>query len=165
MTPIKSNFPLADIIDTEAFRRLGESLAADPVAQPRRIRLSAIILEGQDGIRRTELVTTGAVDRIDSPAIQLPLADVRQQLTELVLAAPVIPARANQHLAVHPDSPAQDDRGRGLGERAAAARRHRFPSRLSAAEKGTPDTGSHPGGPASRATVVRRLSSSKGLAK
>lgn len=102
MTPVQSAFSLADITETDRFRKLGERIAANPGAELRRTTLSARIVAGRDGLRHTELVTAPAVDRVASPAASFPLGDAREQLTEQVLAAPVVPARANQRPALEP---------------------------------------------------------------
>lgn len=60
------------------------------------------MVSGADGLRRTELVTAEAVDRIDSPAGLMPLAQVRRRLVECMLAASVIPARLDQRKALEP---------------------------------------------------------------
>jgi type III restriction enzyme len=96
MTVVKSDFSLSDITDRTAFRRLGESIASDPVGALRRITLGARIVLGPDGLRRTELVRTTAIDRIESPAVLFPLDELRAQLVQQVLGAPAVPARANQ---------------------------------------------------------------------
>ncbi len=96
MTPVKNDFSLADITDLDAFRKLGESIAADPSGALRRVTLSARIIQGADGLRRTELVTARAIDRVESPATLFPLDELRGQLVEQLCAAPVVPARGNQ---------------------------------------------------------------------
>jgi type III restriction enzyme len=96
MTVVKNDFSLADITDRGAFRRLGERIAADPVGALRRIALGARIIQGPDGLRRTELVRTTAIDRVESAAILYPLEELRDQLIHQVLGAPAVPARANQ---------------------------------------------------------------------
>lgn len=98
MTQVTNDFSLADITDLDLFRKLGESLASDPVGTLRRVALSARVIEGADGLRRTELVTTRAVDRVESPATLFPLDELRAQLIEQLCAAPVVPARSNQRL-------------------------------------------------------------------
>jgi len=115
MTTITSDFSLADITDLAPFRRFGESIAADPVGNLRRVTLSARIIEGADGLRRTELVTTPAVDRVASPVSLLPLDDARQQLIGQVLGAAIVPARANQR---RPAAEIVDALLRGLGPQA-----------------------------------------------
>jgi type III restriction enzyme len=102
MTTVQSEFSLADITDTDPFRKLGERIASDPDGELRRTTLSARVVQGSDGLRRTELVTAPAVDRVSSPAPPLPLGDARQQLTDHLLSAPVVPARANQRAAAKP---------------------------------------------------------------
>ena len=96
MTTIRSDFSLADIADLTAFKRLGEAIAADPVGALRRVTLGARIIEGPDGLRHTELVTSQAIDRVESPASLFPLDELRTQLVATILSAPVVPARANQ---------------------------------------------------------------------
>ena len=96
MTTVKNDFSLADIVDLNAFRQLGERFAADPVGTLRRYTLSARIIEGADGLRRTEVVASKATDRVESPASLFPLLDLRRQLVSQLLSAPAVPARANQ---------------------------------------------------------------------
>jgi type III restriction enzyme len=115
MTPIRSDFSLADITDLSRFQRLGERIAADPVGQLRRVRLGARIIEGADGLRRTELVTTKAIDRVESPVSLLPFEEARSQLIDRVLNAPVAPARSNQRAAA---APIIDAFMKGLGDQA-----------------------------------------------
>ncbi len=99
MTQVTSEFSLADITDLDPFRKLGESIAADPAGALRRVTLGARIIQGADGLRRTELVTTEGLDRVVSPASLFPREEARRRLLERVLAAPVVPARANQRYA------------------------------------------------------------------
>jgi type III restriction enzyme len=96
MTTIRSEFSLADITDMHPFRHLGESIATDPAGALRRVTLGARIITSADGLRRTEMVTTRALDRVESPASLVPIAESRQELISRVLMAPVVPARANQ---------------------------------------------------------------------
>ncbi|MDP9364998.1 MAG: DEAD/DEAH box helicase family protein, partial [Chloroflexota bacterium] len=115
MTAVKSEFSLADITELGPFRRLGESIAADPAGSLRRVAVSARIVAGPDGLRRTELVTTRAVNRVESPASLLPLDDARRQLIDQIIASPVVPARANQQ---RPAAEIVDAFLRGLGPQA-----------------------------------------------
>lgn len=115
MSPVKSQFSLADITDDDAFRKLGQRLAADPEGQLRRTTLSARVIEGADGLRRTELVTAPAVDKVVSPARLFPLEDLHERLLEQVLSSPVVPARASQRAAAGPLIQAFLD---GLGDKA-----------------------------------------------
>jgi type III restriction enzyme len=115
MAAVKSEFSLADITDHEPFRHLGESIAADPLGQLRRVTLSARIVEGADGLRHTELVTAQAVDRVESPATLFPLDELRQRLMAQVLGAGIVPARVNEQ---RPAGEIVDAFTRGLGTQA-----------------------------------------------
>ncbi len=112
MTQVRSDFSLADITDLEPFGRLGASIAADPAGSLRRIALRAQIVVGPEGLRRTELVTARAMDRVESPALLFPLDELRKQLIDDVLSAAVVPARANQR---YPAAQIVDAFLRGLG--------------------------------------------------
>jgi type III restriction enzyme len=57
---------------------------------------------GLDGVKRTELVTSGAADRVISVPTLFGLPDLRANLTEMVLASPAVPARKDQRTAVEP---------------------------------------------------------------
>lgn len=102
MTPVRSQFSLADITDRTSFRKLGEKLRADPGSELRRTVITAQLIEGPDGLPRTEIIRTEAADRVESPPSLRPLDDLRRQLEERVLAAPVVPARRNQRAALQP---------------------------------------------------------------
>jgi len=115
MTTVKSDFSLADITDKDPFFKLGQSVAADPVGSLRRVTLSARVIQGPDGLRRTELVTARAADRVESPAFLFPLNDLRQQLIDQVLHAPVVPARAKER---RPAGEIVDAFLRGIGSQA-----------------------------------------------
>jgi len=117
MTAVTSGFSLADITDHEPFRKLGESIASDPTGNLRRVTLSARIVEGADGLRRTELVTTRAADRVASPASLFPLDELREQLVAQVLSSPIVPARTNQR---RPAGEIVDAFLKGLGAEARA---------------------------------------------
>lgn len=96
MTTVRNDCSLADIVDLNSFRQLGERFAADPVGTLHRYTLSARIIEGADGLRRTEVVASKAIDRVESPASLFPLIELRRQLVSQLLFAPAVPARANQ---------------------------------------------------------------------
>jgi type III restriction enzyme len=66
MTALETKFGLADITDLGAFRDLGRRIAASPETELRRVRLSALIIVGFDGLHRTELVTGSAPDRLEA---------------------------------------------------------------------------------------------------
>jgi type III restriction enzyme len=102
MSAVKSHFSLADIADTDAFRKLGSSLAADPEGELSRTLVSARVVTGPDGMKRTELVTSAAADRVRSAPRLFPEEDLRADLAEIVLASSAVPARKNQRAALAP---------------------------------------------------------------
>lgn len=57
MSAVESAFSLADITDTDRFRKLGASLAANPEGELARTLVSARVVVGPDGMKRAELVT------------------------------------------------------------------------------------------------------------
>jgi len=115
MTAVESPFTLADITDTDRFRKLGVSLAADPDGELARTLLSARIVVGPDGVKRTELVTSSAADRVQSGATLFTIEDVRRQLIDMILASSAVPARRDQRTALEPLLDAFFD---GLGDKA-----------------------------------------------
>ncbi|MGH9026818.1 MAG: DEAD/DEAH box helicase [Acidimicrobiia bacterium] len=116
MTQVESTFSLGDITDLDPFTKLGQQIATDPEAELRRVKVSARIVEGFDGIRRTELVTSTAVDKIEATRSLFPLEDSKLELVEAVLGAPVVPARKDER--VHA-ARLVDAFVAGLGEKAA----------------------------------------------
>jgi len=102
MSAVQSSFTLSDIIDIDAFRKLGTTLAADPEGELSRTLVSARIVSGPDGMKRTELITSAAADRVQSTSTLFPKEDLRAQLAELVLASPAVPARKDQRAALNP---------------------------------------------------------------
>ncbi|MBN9619474.1 MAG: hypothetical protein J0H43_07045, partial [Actinobacteria bacterium] len=96
MTSVQTPFSLADITDLDPYRRLGRQIAGDPETELRRMKVSARVVSGRDGLRRTELVTTTTVDRLGASASLMPLLDARANLVDALLAAPIVPRRANQ---------------------------------------------------------------------
>lgn len=115
MSTVTSSFTLADITDTDRFRKLGHALASNPDAELARTVVSARIVTGDDGMKRTELVTSVAVDHVTSVPTLFPVDELRTQLTELVLLSPAVPQRKNQRKAV---APIIDAFFAGLGEKA-----------------------------------------------
>lgn len=115
MTSVQSVFSVADITDKDRFRQLGEALAADPEGELSRTLVGARIVTGLDGIRRTELVTSTAADRVVSTPTLFDLMELRKHLEDLVLASPAVPARKDQRQAVQP---LIDKFLEGLGEKA-----------------------------------------------
>lgn len=116
MSPVESTFSLGDIIDLDPFTKLGQQVATDPDAELRRVKVSARIVEGFDGIRRTELVTSTAVDKVDAARSLFPLEDLKLELVEAVLGSPVVPARKGERVHAARLVEAFVD---GLGEKAA----------------------------------------------
>jgi len=112
MTQVKSDFSLSDITDLWPFSRLGGRIAADPEESLRRVTVGAQIVHGSDGMRRVEMVTTTAADRVESPGALFPLHDARARLVAIVLGAPVVPSRRQE---VHPAGRIVDEFIRGLG--------------------------------------------------
>jgi type III restriction enzyme len=102
MSTVDSSFTLADITDTDRFRRLGASLAADPDGELARTLVSARVVVGPDGLKHTELITSGAADRVTSVPTLFALEDLRGRLVEMVLTSPAVPARKDQRAAVAP---------------------------------------------------------------
>jgi type III restriction enzyme len=115
MQNVESHFSLADITDVDAFRRLGRALAADPERELRRTLVGARVVTGPDGIKRTELVTSTAADKVMTQARILPLEDLVSSVTDAILASPAVPARKDQRAAA---KPLVDAFLQGLGEKA-----------------------------------------------
>lgn len=115
MSNVESSFTLADITDTDRFRKLGASLAADPDGELVRTLVSARVVVGPDGVKRTQLVTSAAADRVKSVSSLFQKEDLRHQLVDMVLASPAVPARRDQRVAV---VPLMDAFFAGLGDKA-----------------------------------------------
>ena len=79
MKSVEARFSLADITDSEPFRRLGTQIAANPEDELRRVKVSARVMKGADGLKRTELVTTPAEDQITSSAPLFPVGYVSRR--------------------------------------------------------------------------------------
>ncbi|MGB6223907.1 MAG: DEAD/DEAH box helicase family protein [Pseudonocardiaceae bacterium] len=130
MTAVTASFSLADITDTDPFVTLGSSLASDPQAELSRTLIGARVETGPDGIRRTVTVTTAAADRVRSAPVLVPLAKLRAQLADMVLASPAVPARKEQRAAL---APLLDAFFQGLASKAVdvlSAHLHRAGARL-----------------------------------
>lgn len=115
MTSISVAFSLADIVDHKPFRELGERLRVDPVGELRRVRLSARTVTGPDGLRRTEMVTAEAVDKVVSQIALLPLEDAVHQLRVRIIDSAPVPARPQESKAL---TPLLDAFVEGLGDKA-----------------------------------------------
>jgi len=115
MTTVKSPFSLADITNTDAFRKLGAALASNPDAELNRTLVGARVVVGSDGIKRTVTVRSQAADRIQSIPTLFSLDDLRQHLDDIVLGSSAVPARKEQRAAMRPLMDAFFD---GLGSKA-----------------------------------------------
>ena len=92
-TTVQSRFSLADITDFEQFAALGRRLHDNPDGELRRTLISARVVEDPGGIKRTELVTTEAVDTVRAGARLFALDDLRERLATAILSSPMVPAR------------------------------------------------------------------------
>ena len=117
MSAIESTFSLADIADKQAFFNLGHTLAQRPEDELRRTRIGAQVVTGFDGLKRTQLVTSAAVDRITSQGALFPLVELRGLLLERILLASVVVARPKERTAAEP---LVDAFLAGLGDKATA---------------------------------------------
>lgn len=115
MTKVDAAFKLADIVDLAPFEQLGRNIRNTPETDLRRMVVSAKVITGRDGLRRTELVTRTATDKLDASTRLFPLEQLREELVDAVLAAPVVPNRADQAKQVNPIINAVID---GLGDEA-----------------------------------------------
>ena len=115
MSAVKCTFTLADITDTDAFRKLGHALASNPDSELSRTLVGARVVTGLDGIKRTELIRSSAADRIKSAPTLFPQDYLRSQLVDMILMSPSVPARRKERAAVGPLMDAFFD---GLGDKA-----------------------------------------------
>lgn len=99
MTAVETKFSLADITDLEPFRKLGRQIAVNPEMELRRMRVSARVIVGPDGLRQTELITSSTADRLEASYAMFPLVESRKKLIDAVLASPVVPKRKEE---LHP---------------------------------------------------------------
>lgn len=102
MTKVEAPFSLADITDLAPFRELGRRLAAAPEQEFTRTKVTAQVQTTLDGMRRTVMVTESATDQLKASTERLPLGTIRDQLTDAILAAPVVPSRPREARAVVP---------------------------------------------------------------
>lgn len=90
---IKSPFSLTDITEHRDFQRLGERLRVNPDDTLRRTVVGARIVTGDDGTKRTELVTQTAVDKVQAAGFTLSIEELRSMLTQAILDSPVVDPR------------------------------------------------------------------------
>ena len=100
MTSVQSSFSLADITETDNFRKLGSTLAANPDGELNRTLVGARVVTGPDGIKRTELIRSAAADHIRSIPTLFSLGNLRDELSDMILASPAVPARKDQRAAL-----------------------------------------------------------------
>ena len=87
---LENPFSLSDITDLEPFRDLGRRLHVDPEGTLRRTVVGAKVIVDENGIKRTELVTSQAVDTVHASGFTLTEDELRSQLTEAILGSPVV---------------------------------------------------------------------------
>jgi type III restriction enzyme len=87
---LENPFSLSDITDLEPFRDLGRRLHVDPEGTLRRTVVGAKVVVDENGIKRTELVTSQAVDAIQASGFILTEDELRSQLTAAILNSPVV---------------------------------------------------------------------------
>lgn len=130
MTRVQAEFSLSDITDLGPFRKLGEKISAEPESELRRMIVSAVVLTGPDGLRRTELVTSSSADKLEASSTVYPLLELRRSLVDAVLNSPLV---ANRSQEVHAADRIIDAFLEGVGgdaERLLSAYGHRAAARL-----------------------------------
>lgn len=93
---IENPWSLKDIVDDEPFRKLGQRLATDPAKELRRIKLSANIVTGPDGLRRTEVNPQPVADAVEAQPALIPREQAATKLADRLLNAPAVPAVGGQ---------------------------------------------------------------------
>ena len=89
--PTAKNFSLADITSDALFVELGKTLRSNPDDELRRIRLTAVRVQGADGIWRSETRQVTAEDAITSkPSLDIPLELSRSALISHVMHLPMV---------------------------------------------------------------------------
>jgi type III restriction enzyme len=87
---LENPFSLSDITDLEPFLDLGRRLHVDPEDTLRRTVVGARVITDGNGIKRTELVTSQAVDTVQASGFTLTEDELRSQVTEAILGSPVV---------------------------------------------------------------------------
>ncbi|GAA1114466.1 DEAD/DEAH box helicase [Arthrobacter flavus] len=89
--PVAKKFSLSDITTDAVFVELGKSLRSNPDDELRRIRLTAVRVQGPDGVWRSETRQVTAADAISSkPTLDLPLELSRIALISHVMDLPMV---------------------------------------------------------------------------
>lgn len=99
MTPVTNPWSLNNITDLEQFRLAGQRIATDPETELRRVKLSAHVVTGADGLRRTELKPSKPIDTVEAQMALIPLEEARKELADQLLAAPITPGRKGERVA------------------------------------------------------------------
>lgn len=92
---IEDTWSLAKITDSAPFKRLGESIAADPDAQLRRTLITASVEETDEGMQAA-IAMREAADEIAGAQPALPLDEARKQVRDMVLRSDIVPARPKE---------------------------------------------------------------------
>ncbi len=90
---LENPFSLSDITDLQPFRDLGRRLHVDPEDTLRRTVIGAKVVTDESGVKRTELVTSQAVDMIQASGFTLSLDELRSLLTDAILGCPIVTSR------------------------------------------------------------------------
>jgi type III restriction enzyme len=98
---IESKWSLAYIEDEAPFEQLGKKLSADPENELRRTKLSAVVKQGPDGLKTTELKQEGVADRVAGVSIVMPLEKARTELFSRVWSTGVVPQKAQEMKALY----------------------------------------------------------------
>lgn len=101
-TASHAKFSLVQIDNLDPFTKLGRKIATDPEQELRRTKINAKIVQGPDGLRRTEIVREGATDRVDAATTLFPLATLKTNLSRAVLTSATIEQRPEEARALRP---------------------------------------------------------------
>lgn len=97
-----AKFSLVQIDDLDPFTKLGRKIATDPDLELRRTKISARVIEGPDGLRRTEIIRESATDRVEAAATLFPLDTLRAELSRAVLTSASVEQRPEEARALRP---------------------------------------------------------------
>lgn len=89
-------FRLSDVHDDEPFRSLGRRLRADPQRELRRVLVGAkVVTDPVTGVKSVRTVTSTATDTVHAQGSLIPASELRRMLRDMLLALPVVTARAD----------------------------------------------------------------------
>lgn len=90
------SFRLSDVSDEEPFRQLGRRLAQDPQTELRRVLVGARVdTDPTTGLKSVRTVTQTASDTVHAQGSLIPANELRSQLQAMLLALPIVTARAD----------------------------------------------------------------------